>query len=258
MLPQVGAIVEGPAAYPHLSGRRNLALFDAMGPSGSRSDRRQRVDEALERVGLAAVDERPVRAYSLGMRQRLGLAGALLRRPRLLVLDEPTNGLDPQGIQEIRGTEGVRRTWRNVPSAGGRHPFDTWLTLSRVSGLMPGIYTYLPGEHALQEENSERDFSRDVARICRNQLFMASAAVNFFWVADEYRFMWRHMERGYRFVMQDAGHVCQNLYLACENAGCGCCAIGYFDEPELCSLFGIDGLEHFPAYAASVGKSGKK
>lgn len=163
-----------------------------------------------------------------------------------------------QGIQEIRGTEGVRRTWRNVPSAGGRHPFDTWLTLSRVSGLMPGIYTYLPGEHALQEENSERDFSRDVARICRNQLFMASAAVNFFWVADEYRFMWRHMERGYRFVMQDAGHVCQNLYLACENAGCGCCAIGYFDEPELCSLFGIDGLEHFPAYAASVGKSGKK
>jgi ABC-2 type transport system ATP-binding protein len=102
VLPQVGAIVEGPAAYPHLSGRRNLALFDAMGPGGPRSDRRQRADEALERVGLAAVDERPVRAYSLGMRQRLGLAGALLRRPRLLVLDEPTNGLDPQGIQEIR------------------------------------------------------------------------------------------------------------------------------------------------------------
>ena len=102
VLPQVGALVEGPAAYGHLSGRANLALFDAMGPAGGRSHPAGRVDDVLDQVGLAGVDSRPVRAYSLGMRQRLGLAGALLRRPRLLVLDEPTNGLDPQGIREIR------------------------------------------------------------------------------------------------------------------------------------------------------------
>ena len=102
VLPRVGALVEGPSAYGHLSGRANLALIDAAGRAGGRRTRRHRVDEALAQVGLAGIDGRPVRKYSLGMRQRLGLAAALLRAPRLLVLDEPTNGLDPQGIREIR------------------------------------------------------------------------------------------------------------------------------------------------------------
>ena len=102
VLPRVGSLVEGPAHYGHLSGRANLGLLDASGPGGSWRTRRGRIDEVLEQVGLAGIGRRPVRAYSLGMRQRLGLAGALLRRPELLVLDEPTNGLDPQGIAEIR------------------------------------------------------------------------------------------------------------------------------------------------------------
>lgn len=97
VLAQVGALVESPALYPHLSGRANLEVERRL-----RGHPATRVDAVLERVGLRADAGRRVREYSLGMRQRLGIALALLPAPRLLVLDEPGNGLDPGGIQDMR------------------------------------------------------------------------------------------------------------------------------------------------------------
>ncbi|MEV7017413.1 ABC transporter ATP-binding protein [Streptomyces sp. NPDC093991] len=102
VLPHVGALIEGPALYGFLSGRDNLLRHDAADPTADPRTRKARVAAALDRVGLTAAAGRKARAYSLGMKQRLGLAAALLRPRRLLVLDEPTNGLDPQGMREIR------------------------------------------------------------------------------------------------------------------------------------------------------------
>jgi ABC-2 type transport system ATP-binding protein len=102
VLPRVGALVEGPAFSPYLSGAANLRRFDAADRHAPRRSRDHRVAEALDRVGLSHAARKRVHAYSLGMKQRLGIANALLMRRELLVLDEPTNGLDPQGTREVR------------------------------------------------------------------------------------------------------------------------------------------------------------
>ena len=102
VLPRVGALVEGPAFHPYLTGAENLRRADAADRTVDARTSRARIAAALDRVGLGAAADKRYRVYSLGMRQRLGLAMALLRPRDLLVLDEPTNGLDPQGTREVR------------------------------------------------------------------------------------------------------------------------------------------------------------
>ncbi len=113
VLPRVGALVDGPAFHPYLSGRANLERLDAADQFADPRTSRTRIDAALDRVGLLHAASKRYRAYSLGMRQRLGIAAALLVPREMLMLDEPTNGLDPQGTREVRslvaslGEEGV-------------------------------------------------------------------------------------------------------------------------------------------------------
>jgi ABC-2 type transport system ATP-binding protein len=101
-LTRVGALIEGPAHYPYLTGRANLARYDAADGTADPATRAERIESALDQVGLGNAAEKKAKAYSLGMKQRLGLACALLQPRDLLILDEPTNGLDPQGMREIR------------------------------------------------------------------------------------------------------------------------------------------------------------
>jgi SagB-type dehydrogenase family enzyme len=157
-------------------------------------------------------------------------------------------------------TQGVDRVWKNaatfrtVPSAGARHAFETLLVVNRVTGLPAGVYQYLAQTHRLLAATSLSVSSGELAGACLGQKMIEEAAATWAWVAVRERMTWRYGERGYRYLYLDAGHVCQNLYLACEAIGSGACAIGAYDDAAVNALFGLDGTDQFVIYLASVGK----
>jgi ABC-2 type transport system ATP-binding protein len=158
VLPRVGALIEGPAFYPWLTGRQNLARYDAAGPDGQATTRRQRIDEALTRVGLSAAAAKKFKAYSLGMRQRLGLAAALLTRPRLLILDEPSNGLDPAGKKHVYGVL-TRLAADGVTVVLSSHRMDDVESLcSEVTILATGRVAFSGPLTKLASESRELDY----------------------------------------------------------------------------------------------------
>ena len=156
--------------------------------------------------------------------------------------------------QGVRARLHAAAVLRTVPSAGCRHPFETYLAVLRVAGLVPGIYRYLPLDHALVLEQTPERLAERVTAAVRGQSFAGSAAVTFIWSALPARTEWRYSEASYKVIALDAGHVCQNLYLACEAIGAGTCAIAAYSQ-ELCDeLIGVDGKEEFSVYLAPVGK----
>ncbi len=145
---------------------------------------------------------------------------------------------------------------RTVPSAGCRHPFETYLAVSNVEGLQPGIYRYLPLDHALVlEQEVERSMLQTaLTHGTLGQAFTATAAVNFVWSVIPKRSEWRYHTAAHRVILMDVGHLCQNLYLACEAIVCGTCAIAAYNQELMDKLLGLDGDEEFTIYLAPVGK----
>ncbi|QTA38598.1 SagB/ThcOx family dehydrogenase [Thermosipho ferrireducens] len=156
-----------------------------------------------------------------------------------------------QGVKEII-RNGIA-TFRNVPSAGARHPFETYLVVFNIENLNKGIYRYIPLKHKLILLK-EGDFSNNVIEATLNQKFVGESAVVFVWTAIPYRTEWRYAQESYKAIALDAGHVCQNLYLAAESINSGTCAIGAYDQELMDKLIGVDGNEEFVIYLAPVGK----
>jgi SagB-type dehydrogenase family enzyme len=154
-----------------------------------------------------------------------------------------------QGLRERGGT----RSFRTVPSGGCRHGFETYLYSGRVAGLEEGLYRYLPLDHRLCHLRSGADLRERLDEALYDQ-YWDSAAV-FLWTVVPYRMEWRYTVVAHKILALDAGHVCQNLYLACESIGCGTCAIGAYDQKKLDAFLGVDGEEEFAIYAAPVGKA---
>lgn len=158
-------------------------------------------------------------------------------------------------------TQGQRRPgeepphFRTVPSAGARHSFETYLFIHRVEKIPPGLYRYLPLSNELvllystDDENNKK-----LSRAVLGQKFVADSAVVFIWTTVPYRMEWRYLQAAHRVILLDAGHVGQNLYLACEAIQAGCCAIAAYDQEAMDELIQVDGKEQFTIYLAPVGK----
>jgi len=174
-------------------------------------------------------------------------------RPEQISLDELSYLLWlTQGVKKVSQKHGV--TLRTVPSAGARHPFETYFSINRVSDLEPGLYHFLAEEHKLEITKLGSEINQQLTKATLNQKHVETSAVTFIWVAIPYRTSWRYGARAYRYIHLDAGHVCQNLYLAAESIDCGICAIGAYDDDAVNALLNIDGVEQFAIYLASLGK----
>lgn len=156
-----------------------------------------------------------------------------------------------QGVREIVSDHNALRT---VPSAGCRHSFETYIAVMRVEGLKEGLYRYIPSKHAVEFLKSIRDIEMKITKAGFGQRFIADAAAVFFWTTIPYRMEWRYDLAAHRAILIDAGHVCQNLYLAAEAIGGGTCAVAAFDQTMTDSFLGVDGEEEFCIYLAPVGK----
>lgn len=156
--------------------------------------------------------------------------------------------------RDFHTNERMEITRRNVPSAGSRHPLECYLLINKVEGLKPGLYYYHPVKHCLIRIEAPVTIATDIYDACLRQDMVQNAAVTFILSAVPYRTSWRYGQRGYRYLYLDAGHVGQNIHLAAEAVGAGACMIGAYQDEAMNDCIGVDGVQEFVIYIATVGK----
>ena len=207
---------------------------------------------------VALVDLFSPEEFSVGNRPLIDVIKS--RRSRRQFSDEPLTLEElsfllwaTQGVQRV--SENKVNTLRTVPSAGARHPFETYLVVNRVRGLDSGLYRYLPLNHKIYPLlEVDREFLQRLTEATLGQSFIGEGAVVFVWTIVPYRAEWRYLIWAHKAAALDAGHVCQNLYLACESIDAGTCAVAAYDQKKMDALLGVDGMEEFTIYLAPVGK----
>jgi len=159
-----------------------------------------------------------------------------------------------QGVKEVIKRNGKDYvTLRTVPSAGARHPFETYLVIHNVETLTPGLYRYLGIEHKLAFLGKIADQKQKMIAAALDQKFAGECAVVFIWSFIPYRTEWRYYLASHKTALLDAGHICQNLYLACEGVGAGTCAIAAYNQKLTDELIGVDGIDEFSVYMSPAG-----
>jgi SagB-type dehydrogenase family enzyme len=157
-----------------------------------------------------------------------------------------------QGVTEVM-FEG-KMTKRTVPSGGSRHSFETYLVVNYVEDLKEGVYRYQPLDHKLVYLFDTENRQEKVKQAALGQDFVGHSAVTFIWSVIPYKCEWRYMLESKKIMLQDSGHLCQNLYLACESLGLGTCAIGAYDQVLFDKFLNLDSVDEFTLYVAPVGK----
>ncbi|MFW9852515.1 MAG: SagB/ThcOx family dehydrogenase [Candidatus Thorarchaeota archaeon] len=262
--------------------RRLLKVFDddiEKFPEGFQTDQQKKVQNPpLQKpypkdgklIDLVAIDEISVGKKTSLYESLKGRKSIRVYNEEIMTLEELSFLLwSTQGVFKIDKHHGAS-VKKPVPSGGSRHPFETYLIVLRVEGLEPGVYRYLGIEHKLLFEKSytkeekkllfeqevddsdEGEFKKLVY-----QPFILKGNVIFVWAAIPYRMEWRYSIPSFKVIAIEAGHICQNLYLACGALGLGTCAIAAYNQEIADKILNLDGEDEFTVYLAPVGKIDK-